>query len=1093
MHKSFVKLFACAAILLGLLGQQTALAQVITTSSLTGSVVSDQGQPVAGAAITVTHEPTGSAYTATTRADGSFALRGLRPGGPYTIVSRLDGYTPAENREVFLDIDRGADVSLRMRSDIVQLEAFSVTASAADQMFDTSQMGSGTYHNERDIRNLPTGDRSINSLARLDPRVSFNRDPNDRAISVSGLSNRFNSIQVDGVSANDPFGLNANNTAAERNVIPLDSLEALSVNTSPYNPRNAGFVGAQINSITKSGTNQFKGSVYYTYRDQDLVADELDGQPRPLPDFKEKTWGATLGGPIIRNRVFFFLSYEKVDEDRIAPSPTVMLDQATINQIIDAATRLGFDPGSPTPPSGLKLKDENMLAKLDWQITANHRATFRYNDVESSRPTFPGFGTGSAQNNFSFSSHWYAQETKNTSYIGQVISRWSDRLNTEVAYSRSKYHSEPKNATRQPQVQIQNIPVPGSSNTANVTFGTEMSRHSNILDVVTDTVDTFASYEINDNHTLQFGVQYDTADIYNLFVQNSLGNYQFLTLAEFLSIGGPTGVGLNNGTRRYRSYTYNQLIPGVNPAAQFSENNLGIFINDQWRVNPSLTINLGARMDMPGLPDAVPFNQSFFNTFGVRNDASYDGEKIFQPRIGFNWQPELDGKRTIFRGGVGLFYGRAPRVWISNSYSNTGANFRTYTAGHGVSNANTVITNQGTVPPAVSADPDNQPTTGSTPPAQQVAFMDPDFQLPSRWKANIAIERELGFWDLKFTAELEKTWVEKDIFYTNINLAPTRTGPDGRTLYWNTYSAATQNQTTGAWSGSSGTRLVNTGFTNRIIKLGNTDKGETTTMTFMVERPRKKDGWSWRAAYVNTNAKEVLFGTSSVAASNWNNRSVFNTNEQELHRSELEVRHRVTANVTKELEWFSGYRTTFSLFYEGRSGYPFSLTFGGDANGDSVSGNDLIYVPLRSGDPRVRFATAADEARFFQIVDRFGLAEGQAVSANSERYPWVNQFDFSVKQEVKLPGWRHRVILGVDVLNVGNLLNDKWGLIRGSNQFFVKRELVANVTYDGATNQYVYRDVNQNLANGNDFSPSLGRGEPAATRWSILLSARYEF
>lgn len=1081
MHKSLVKLLALAAVALGLLGQHTALAQVITTSALTGTVVSDQGQPVAGASVSVVHEPTGSSYTATTRADGSFSLRGLRPGGPYTVTSRLDGYSPAESREVYLDIDRGSDVNLRMRSDIVQLEAFSVTASAADTMFDTSQMGSGTYHNERDIRNLPTGDRSINSLARLDPRVSFNRDPFDRAISVSGLSNRFNSIQVDGVSANDPFGLNANNTAAERNVIPLDSLEALSVSTSPYNPRNAGFVGAQINSITKSGTNEFKGSVYYTYRDQDLVADELDGQPRPLPDFKEKTWGATLGGPIIRNKLFFFLSYEKVDEDRIAPSPTVMLDQATINQIVDAATRLGFSPGSPTPPSGLKLKDENMLAKLDWQINDKHRAVFRWNEVESSRPTFPGFGTGNAQNNFSFSSHWYSQETKNTSYIGQLISRWSDRLNTEISYSRSKYHSEPKNATRQPQVQIQNIPVAGSSNTAFVTFGTELSRHSNVLDVVTDTIDTFAAYELNDNHTLQAGVQYDSADIYNLFVQNSLGTYQFLTLNEFLAVGGPTGV--NDGTVRFRNYTYNQLLPGVNPAAQFSETNLGLFINDQWRVNPNLTINMGVRMDMAGLPDAVPFNQSFFNTFGVRNDHSYDGEKILQPRIGFNWQPEFDSKRTVVRGGVGLFYGRAPRVWISNSYSNTGANFRNYTAGHNVSNPNTVITNQGTVPPPVSSDPDNQPTTGSALPAQQVAFMDPGFQLPSRWKANLAFERELGFWDLKFTAELEKTWVENDIFYSNINIAQTRTGPDGRALYWNSYTGAS----------ASGTRLVNTGFTNRIIKLGNTDKGETTAFTFMVERPRKKDGWSWRAAYVNTNAKEVLFGTSSVAASNWNNRSVFNTNEQELHRSELEIRHRVTANVTKDVEWFSGYRTTFSLFYEGRSGYPFSLVYGGDANGDSVSGNDLIYVPVRTGDPRVRFATAADEARFFQIVDRFGLAEGQAVSANSNRYPWVNQFDFSIKQEVKLPGWRHRFILGMDILNVGNLLNDKWGLIRGSNQFFVKREQVANVAYDGVNNQYVYSNVSTNLAAGNDFNPSLGRGEPAATRWSILLSARYEF
>lgn len=1079
MQKSFVKLIALAAVVLGLLSQNAALAQVITTSSLTGTVVNDQGAPVAGASVTVTHEPTGSVYNATTRADGTYALRGLRPGGPYTIRSSSEGFTPSENREVYLDIDVGANVTSRMRSDVVQLEAFQVTASAADTLFDTTQTGSGTYHDERDLRNLPSGDRSINSLARLDPRISFNRDPQDRAISVSGLSNRFNSIQVDGVSANDPFGLNANNTAAERNVIPLDSLEALAVNTSPYNPRNAGFVGAQINAITKSGSNEFKGSIYYTYRDQDLVADELDGVPRPLTNFKEQTYGATLGGPIIKNRLFFYVSYEKVDETRVAPTPTTMLDQATINQIVTAAQALGFEPGSATPPAGTPLKDDNILVKLDWTINGNHRANFRYSDVKSSRPTFPGFGTGAGQNNFSFDSHWYNQEIQNTAYIAQLISTWSDRLSTEISLSRSEYHSEPMNNTRQPQVQIQNLPVAGSSNTAFVTFGTERSRHANILDVVTDTLDTLATYELSDNHTLQAGIQYDTADIYNLFVQDALGNYTFLTLQEFLNVAAN-----NNGTIRFRNYTYNQILPGVNPAAEFGETNLGVFINDQWRVRPNLTVNIGARLDRPGLPDDVPFNQTFFNVFGVRNDHSYDGETIFQPRFGFNWQPELDDKRTVIRGGFGLFYGRAPRVWISNSYSNTGSNFRNFTAGHNQSSITNFNNNPnaGTIPPPVSSDPDTQPTTGSALPAQLVAFMDPDFQLPARWKANLALERELGFWDLKFTAEIEKTWVDQDVFYTNENIVETRVAPDGRSLYWNAYGAS-----------ASGTRLFNTGFTNRIIKLSNTDKGETQAVTLMLERPRKKDGWFWRAAYVNTKATEVLFGTSSVAASNWNNRSVFNTNAQEEHRSELEIRHRFTFNIAKDFEWFDGFRTTMSLFYEGRSGYPFSLTYGNDANGDSQQNNDLIYVPRRGGDPIVRFATPTDETRFFQIVDRFGLTEGQAVSAGSERYPWVNQFDFSIKQEVKLPGWKHRAIFGIDILNVGNLLNDKWGLIRGSNQFFVKRELVANAVYDGVANQYVYSSVNANLASGADFAPSLGRGEPAATRWSVLLSARYEF
>lgn len=1044
----------------------TAPGQSITTSSLIGTVVNESGQPVVNAKITVLHEETGTKSEVTTRPDGSFALRGLRPGGPYTVTTSPSGYVPYEQRDLTLDIDSGADVVLRLKaSQIVTMEKFSVTAAPADNLFDPTQTGSGTYVTNEDIRNLAAGDRSINSIARLDPRISYNRDPQDRAISVNGMSNRFNSIQVDGVSASDPFGLNANNTAAERNVVPMDSLEALSVSTSPYNSRNAGFVGAQINAITKGGSNKFKGSLYYTYRDESMVADELDGRTFRLPNFKEKTMGATLGGPIIPNRVFFYAAYEKVDEDRVAPSPLRAVDPAVVTQITAAARALGFDAGSATPPSGNKLKDKNLLVKTDIVINADHRATLRYNTVESTRPTFEGFGTGISENNFSFSSYWYQQNVKNTSYIGQLISRWSDRLNTEVSVSRSEYHSEPKNNTRQPGVQVRNVPVPGSSNTAFVNFGTQISRHANVLDVATDTIEVFGAYELNEKHTLQAGIQYDIADVYNLFVQNALGSYDFDNLAQFLAVAAN-----NNGTVNYRQYTYNQILPGVEPAARFSEANAGLFVNDVWRVNSHLTVNLGFRVDMPQLPDAIPFNQSFVTAFGTRNDYSYDGDKVFQPRIGFNLRGS--DSRAVVRGGVGLFYGRAPRVWISNSYSNTGSNFRTYTAG---TNAG------GTLAPRVSANPAAQPTTGSTPPAQQVAFLDPDFELPSRWKANLAVERGLAFWDLKVSAEIEKTWVNKDIFYQNINLTSTRTAADGRLLYFNNYTAA-----------SNGTRLVNTGFTNRTIKLGNTDIGGSQAITFAIEKPRSRNGWYWKAAYVNTKATEVLFGTSSVAASNWNNRSIFNTNQPEEKTSELEIRHKALINVNKDFELVKGFRTSIGLLFENRSGYPFSLVYTSDANGDSQTQNDLIYVPRRGGDPLVRFATAGDRDRFYQIVDRFGLAEGKAVSATSNRYPTVNQFDLSIKQDVKLPGWRHRVVLGLDILNIGNLLNDEWGLIRGSNQFFVKREGVAAAAYDGVANQYVYSNVSSALATGN-FNPSLGRGEPAATRWSMMLSARYEF
>jgi hypothetical protein len=1087
----------CAAVLWALL-PLAAVAQSITTSALNGTVRGGAGEAVAGATLTIRHEPTGVVVTVASGADGGFSVRGLRPGGPYTVTAVAPGRSPTEVRGVYLDLERGADINLRMtETEVVVLDPFVVSESAVGRLFGASQTGSGSFLAREDIANLPAGDRSINALARLDPRVIYDRDPSDRAISVSGINNRYNRIQVDGVSASDPFGLNGNNTAAERNVIPLDAVEALSVDTAPYAARNGGFVGAQINAVTKSGTNAFSGSTYFTYRartldffggDVQLVGIEQDGTDYPLSQFKERTYGLTLGGPIVPKKLFFYIAYEKVGEDRIPPSPTARPADSTIERIREQAEDLGFTPGS-TQPDGNKLKDDNLLAKIDWQIGPNHRASFRYNTVESSRPAFPGMGgSGSTRNNLSLSSSWYLQESKNTSYIGQLISRWSDSFDTELSISRSEYRSEPKNNSTQPYVEIRNVPVPGSAYASTVSFGTEYSRHFNELETVSDSAELFASWKVADRHTLQFGAQYDNSDVYNAYVQYHYGYYVYDSVEDFMN-AAVGGTRLSSGN----AYQYNAFIDGVDPASAFSEANLGLFLNDRWSVRRDLIVDLGLRLDTPALPDRVPFNQRFFDTYGLRNDSTYDGDRIVQPRLGFNWQPE-GRRRTTVRGGVGLFYGRMPRVWMGNSYSNTGQKYASYFS---------------TTTPPISADPSNQPTVG-TAPAQTVAFVDPGFQLPSRWKSNLAFERELPFWDLKFTTEFEYSWVDADVFYENINIQQTSTGPDGRILYFQNVAAVladangamtyvTPGSTSVVTSGSGkttlspGTQLVSTAFTNRIIKLTNTDQGRSAVATVSIERPRKDDGWSWKASYVRTDAHEVLYSSSSVAASNWTYRSVFNPNEQEVHTAELEVRDRILIDLTKDFALFGKNRTTVSLVYDGHSGLPFSLTYTGDANGDGQSGNDLIYVPVRGDTSAVRFATAADQEAFHRIVDRFGLAEGAVVKATSQRYPWVNQFDLSFKQEIQLPAWRHKLVLGCDILNVGNLLNSKWGVIHGSNEFFVKREAVATVNYDAVTRQYVYSKVNTALAEG-EFSPAVGaRGEPAASRWSVLLSARYEF
>lgn len=1046
---------ALAVSAMALIATTTAHGQAVTTSSIEGRVLDQSGNAISGASVVITHEPTRSRTAVTSRPNGTYSVRGLRPGGPYTVTIDAMGYATGTSSNINLGLDQAFDASITLRgTDVVELEAFEVAATRALDAFRPDNFGSSTTMSNEDIQAMPTGDRSLNALAASDPRITYNRDPFDQAISVSGVSNRYNSIQVDGVSATDPFGLNSNNTAAARNVIPLDSVEAISISSAPYSARNAGFTGARINATTKSGTNQFRGSVYLTYRDQDLVGTRLGANATnaglfPLPDFKEQTVGMTLGGPIVKNQLFFFLSYEKVDDDRIAPSPAAAVQPAALAQIIAKAQSLGIDPGSPVPPSSNKLTDESITAKVDWEINQDHRATFRYSSVEASRPSFPGFGSGAGANNLSFDTHWYDQKIENTSYIAQLISRWNDRLNTEVSFSRSEYYSEPIWQRALPMVQVRGVPAV-SGNDAWVTFGTERSRHSNLLEVDTDTLDIFLNYELNERNTLQAGLQYETADVYNLFVQDTLGNYRWDTLQSFLDtaeIGGGRG-----------QYNYKAIIPGVNPAAEFDEGNWGLFLQNVQRPRSDLTLTYGVRADMPAFGVDVPRNALFEQVFGVRNNYTYDGKISLQPRFGFNWQPQMD-KPTQIRGGFGLFYGRVPRVWMSNSYSNTGSNFATYQANNN---------------PAFSGDVNNQPTPGAPGGVQQVAFVRPGFELPSVYKGNLAVERQLDVMNLVASAEVEFSFTNNDILNENLNLRAVGTMPDGRIRYQG---------------------LNDTRFGNRIIGMKNTSKGHTRVITLSVEKPQTRSGWYWRASYVNTNANEVQYGTSSVAASNWQNRSVFNPGEDVVSTAELEVRHSVRLQVRKSLRWGDGYRTNLSLIYNGRSGLPYSLVYNNDLNGDTVSQNDLFYsapmsqlvFPGTSAQP-----AATAQALYGQIMERYGMSEGDVQKSGAHRYPWVNQFDFRISQEVPLPGWRHSLELGVDFLNVGNLLNDSWGLIRGSNSFFVKREAVANVVYNPTTNLYTVTNVGANLANGT-FGPALGRGEPAASRWSIMFSAKYKF
>lgn len=1099
-------------------------AQAINTAPLSGVVQNASGQPIAGARVTITHQPTASVTTEITDSKGVFTRLGLRPGGPYTVEVSISGMAPAKVENINLNAETGAFVPVTVGNDVVQMEKFSVTASARSTLFDPNATDTSSFVSNQDIQNMVKGDRTLGSLLANDPRIIYNRNPGQQYISASGINNRYNQIMVDGVPVDDPFGLNTNGMAAQTNVIPIEALESVALSTTPYNARKGGFTGASITAVSKSGGNEFHGSVYYTFRSSDLVGEHLNDKSYPLASFKEQTYGFTLGGPIIPKKLFFFGAIEQRYFNQPIPTPTYSLDASTMNQIVDGISALNagvaangnvintgasvpFTLGSvPFPytytgtnptgasqvlanttgnPGTRNIKDTTALGKLEWQVDENNRITLGYQYSIGTRPTYPGFATSSASsiNNFSVSNSWYNLTKKNYAITGAWTSHWSDKLYTEVNLGYSRYDSSNDNNPIQPYIQIQGVPVrtgtltpSGTSNSAYVTMGTDYSYQLNSLTVKTKNAEAFASYKLNDSNTFDAGVQFKTNDVYNIYVQYNAGYYIFNSLAAFTSYASGTSQAI---------YTYrnNFLVPGVDPAANFREGNLGVFIRDVLRASRNLTFDLNLRLDNPIVNTAPAFNQAFFNAFGMRNDYTYDGQMVLQPRIGFNWQPKInDGKlKTVIRGGAGLFYGGMPRVWLGNSFSNTGFNYGSYW----FSGTSPTTPNY----PVFSSDPNNQPSVG-TAPTQTVNVIAPNFKLPSRWKGNITFEQELPWLGMKFAVDVEGSKVEHDVVYKAINLKQNGAGPDGRPLYWNTY-----NVTTGTGSGQS---LVNSNFSSGCMEMLNTNLGHTAAVTLSLQRPMKADGWQWMVAYTNTQTVEATYNNSSVASSNWNGRTVWDPNVPVAHRGDGEIRNRYLVTITKKLDIFSFGSSFVTLTYNGRNGLPYSVVAYNDVNGDGQY-NDILYVPNYSetsigGTTPYVFNSEADRVAFYKMTRQLGLKEGAAAPINGQRYPWVHQFDLHLSQEVKLPGWRHSLELAVDVLNIGNMLNNKWGVVYGVDENYVKTTSLATVTYNNNTKQYTYTAIYPtNFVFNTPWLDKSYTGEPAASRWSVLLSAKYKF
>lgn len=1074
-----------------------------TAAAISGRVLDASGQPVSGATVQIVHVPSGTTKVVTTDANGRYAAQGMRVGGPFDVTVSKEGMNQAEKDGVYLQLARDSNVDLVMQpgTDVVQeLGSTTVTAGALGQTFSPENRGFATNVSRRELDATPMPDRSIQNVARLDPRIVVT-DRDRGAISAVGQNNRYNAITVDSVNSGDPFGLNDNGLPTLSTPISVDTIEEYNISTANYNVNTRRGVGANINAVTKSGTNEFHGSAYYSFQNANrMIGKDEDGN-RWQGFTRDWTGGVTLGGPLIKDTLFFFASLEKSVKSSPAGSwgpegsgqsnivQGLTMDQT--NQIIEAARQKGFDPGSYTGASSVDLTDKRGLVKLDWNISDNHRASLSVQRTKETQPII----TNSYSDKLVLSSGYYFNNTENKSVALHLYDDWTPNFSTEFSYSRAHFHKlrGPLNGGAQPDVTVST-----EAFGPKVQFGTEYSSHANVLDVKTNNWYLAGIWYAGD-HTITGGLDYQHDDYYNLFLQNLYGSYVFDTIDDFIN-------------ESY--YSYRLALPAAgytldNVAARFGLGQWGYFVQDAWQVNDNLSLQFGLRWDNPQVKKKPTYNPCFAapvgaagvgnqdvceniansnpngaqGGFGFSNQSGISNNKVIQPRFSFNYQFDSEMLMQL-RGGAGLFISNTPGVWIANPYSNNGVAAASYYITSGVK-------------PPFSSDAFNQnvPANSSTPGAggskMRVDTVDPDFKLPTVWKFTLGFDRELPWLGTIFTAEYQYLKTKNGIWYQNLNLGtPTGTLPDGRNSYFkDPYGSPADRANTNRYN-------ANPSY-DSVTYLTNTNKGWADNLTLSLKKPFS-ESWSGSFGVSAGRGKDVNPGTSSVAYSSYQYRAWVNPNDAELSNSNYAVPARVIASLNWQHKFFGDYTTSVSALFDGHNAAPYSWIFGNDVNGDSVS-RDLVYIPGSVDDvlwaPKVTDAMKQAFMDYVNNDDYLKKHKGQIARRNGSRAPWVNQLDLSFRQEIPGIFRGNKGEIRLDFFNFTNLLNKHWGIEKRAD-FPLTRQLADSAGVDPATGKYIYDISASKYLKDGAYSPASLKPNEAinpSQRWSVLMTVRYSF
>ena len=1069
----------------------TAIAQ-ITTSGVKG-LIKANGEDVIGATITVTHVPTGAVYRSVTNSVGRFTIQGMRAGGPYTVEISYIGYKTKEIKNVTLKLGEMSDLSTQLEEDAHALGEVVVKGKLG---LDASKTGAATSYSAKDIANMPSISHSIGDITRMNPMVSVSQSG---AMSFAGVNNRYNSFQVDGAVNNDVFGLTSNGQnggQAGSQPISTETIDQVQVSVAPFDVRQSGFTGGAINAITKSGTNTFHGSVYGNWLNKDLIGSKytlMNGKDsQKYDDETDYRYGVTLGGPIIKNKLFFFANYEKSNKEY--PNNYGYGSEASklgtegfniADEVLSILKEKGYNASYNNPKN--YTKSDKAGIKLDWNINDKHKATFGWRMVNAKQ-----LNSNSTAGYLNASDYQYDFVSKSNTFTAELNSSFSEKINNQfqASYVSVRDHRDPKGIA--PMIQIKNV------GGGTLCLGTERSSTANSLNQDIFSFTDNLNWYVN-NHTLTFGTHGEYYKFKNLFIQDNYGTYYFNNFDDFkmfasgqtyaASVDKTTGVTTYYNTlNQYRYCTANVAVTG-DPrwAPEFAAGQIGFYAQDKFNVTPNFELTYGLRMDIPLFFD-TPTENAEFNAsaakqgWNVVTNHKLSSTPMWSPRVGFRWNIEKE-HNMILRGGAGIFTGRIPFVWLSNNFTNTGIQTSVYNV-YGSSGLKDGKQNTGKLSDvSLIVDPykqsENTEKLGTS--NQAINVFDKDFKFTQNLRLDLALDFTLAGIDFTLEGVFSKNL--NDIYYKDL----TRTEA-GKTLGETYESLSFDNRP--MFQKVSSTEDANLKKFANVYMLDNTSKGYSYNLSLSAVK-RFDFGLDLAASYTYSRSKSVNCGTSSVAQSNYNyNYTYQNPNSPELGFTAFNVPHQIKASAFYHKDYAEHWNTTVGLIYTGTSGSPYSLYYSGDLNQDGSNGNDLMFIPTDEQIDKMQFKAnknyTADEQKenFREWIANDGYMSkhrGEYFKRYADNLPFESHFDFHLAQtyKFKVGAQVHAVELSFDVLNVGNMFNKKWGRYTSTGT----AKYYSPVTYSGNGQFQFLHPGNYEMRSYDDYY----------SRWRGQLGLKYTF